>query len=234
MNAPVDSIVQALTQLAQAEDSNAAFRELDSLCAAAGESISPYRELVRALLSRAGEVERLRNAADRDALTGVGNRRGLEAAAVRELARARRSGEPLAVLVLDLDGLKAINDEHGHEAGDRAIVELAQAGSEELRDTDYLARQGGDEFVILLPGTDVTGARRVASRIRRSIAERAFPYGVLGTSVGCAAWRPGASFPEMLREADAALYRDKRSRKETDAWDNTDAAEVARRKQHAA
>lgn len=218
MNAPAESIVKALTQLAQAEDSGEAFRQLDALCATAGEGISPYRDLVRALLSRAGEVERLRSVADRDALTGVGNRRGLEAAATRELARARRGDEQLAVLVLDLDGLKAINDEYGHEAGDRAIVELATAGSEQLRDSDYLARQGGDEFVVLLPGTDAAGARRVASRIRRSMAERNFPYGVLGTSVGCAAWRPGSSFAELLREADAALYRDKRSRKEANAW----------------
>ena len=234
MNTPEDSIVKALTQLAQAEDSTEAYRHLDALCATAGESIAPYRELVRALLSRAGEVELLRSVADRDALTGVGNRRGLEAAATRELARARRGDKLLAVLILDLDGLKAINDEHGHEAGDRAIVELAEAGSAQLRDSDYLARQGGDEFVILLPGTDVAGARRVASRIRRSIAERAFPYGVLGTSVGCAAWRPGSSFAEMLREADAALYRDKRSRKEANAWSADKAAKAARRKLHAA
>lgn len=232
MNAPAESIVKALTQLAQAEDSAEAFRELDALCASAGESIAPYRELVRALLSRAGEVERLRSVADRDALTGVGNRRGLDAAATREVARARRGDEQLAVLVLDLDGLKLINDEYGHEAGDRAIVELARAGSEQLRDSDYLARQGGDEFVVLLPGTDVAGARRVAARIRRSMAERNFPYGALGTSIGCAAWRAGSTFAEMLREADAALYRDKRSRKEANAW-NVSAAEAARN-QHAA
>ncbi|MFK7998824.1 MAG: GGDEF domain-containing protein [Polyangiales bacterium] len=234
MNAPQDSIIQALTQLAQAGDSEEAFRLVDALCVNAGESIAPYRELVRALLSRAGEVERLRSVADCDALTGVGNRRGLEAAATREVARARRGDEQLAVLILDLDGLKAINDEFGHEAGDRAIVELARAGSEELRDSDYLARQGGDEFVVLLPGTDVAGARRVASRIRRSMSERNFPYGVLGTSIGCAAWRPGSSFAEMLREADAALYRDKRARKEASAWDNAKSAKASQRKQHAA
>lgn len=234
MNAPATSVLKALTQLAHAEDSAEAFRQLDALCASAGDSITPYSELVRALLSRASEFERLRSVADRDALTGVGNRRGLDSAATRELARARRSGEPLAVLLLDLDGLKAVNDEHGHEAGDRAIVELAEACGEQLRDSDYLARQGGDEFAVLLPGTDIAGARRVASRIRRTVAERSFPFGRLGTSIGCAAWQTGASFAQMLREADAALYRDKRSRKEANAWNLAGAPKAPRPKPQAA
>lgn len=232
--APVESLVKALTDLASAEDSAEAFRRVDAICAAAGEAITPYRELVRALLCRAAEVERLRNAADRDALTGVGNRRGLEAVATRELARARRSGEPLSVLVLDLDGLKLINDEHGHEAGDRAIVELAETAGGQLRDSDYLARQGGDEFVILLPATGAAGARRVASRIRRAVSERAFPYGVLSTSIGSALWPSGGSFAEALREADEALYRDKRARKEASAWVAGGRASAARRKWQAA
>ncbi|MEM6960007.1 MAG: GGDEF domain-containing protein [Myxococcota bacterium] len=215
---PNAQLLEALTKLVLAADGKASFPQLDQVFALLQDAGEQYRPLVRAILSRIDEVDRLRSAADRDELTGVCNRRGLQAAGAREIARHRRSGEALSALVLDMDGLKAINDQHGHAAGDRAIVELSRTCEEHLRESDVLARTGGDEFVVLLPETDLEDARRVAGRLRRAFASRAFPYGALGVSIGSATLtedRPDIT--TLLQDADEALYRDKRARKEARA-----------------
>jgi len=108
------------------------------------------------------ELERL---ATIDPLTGASNRRHFHARAALEIERAARFGQPLTALTIDIDHFKSINDLHGHTSGDVALRRLVEAAREELRSNDILARMGGDEFVALLPNTDVVGALRLARSI---------------------------------------------------------------------
>lgn len=140
----------------------------------------------------------------RDPLTGAYNRRFLEEFLAREIPRARRRGTSLSVLVLDLDGFKAFNDSHGHLAGDRMLAEVAFCLAAALRESDVLARYGGDEFVVVLPGSPGETARRVARELMRAV-----PPGVrLSVGVGCLG--EGVQTAErLLGVADQALLRAK-------------------------
>jgi diguanylate cyclase (GGDEF)-like protein len=147
---------------------------------------------------------RLELLAETDALTGLANRRGWSTRAHAEINRATRSGEPLAVALLDLDDFKAFNDASGHAAGDRLLTDCARAWREALRPTDFVARLGGDEFAVLLPGCDAPSALVVAGRL-----EAALPPAVR-SSIGVAQWHPGQSIRDTVAAADAALYGAKR------------------------
>jgi diguanylate cyclase (GGDEF)-like protein len=152
--------------------------------------------------------------AGRDPLTGVANRRTFSDALARELARHARTGQGVAVILLDLDGLKWINDTHGHAAGDAAIVSVARACEALLRTTDLVARLGGDEFVVLLSDVDEGGARVVARRVQAGIEKAVVAGSELRVSVGIAvAEAHGAKSEDLLAEADRQLYVDKRGRK---------------------
>ncbi|TWA69125.1 PAS domain S-box-containing protein/diguanylate cyclase (GGDEF)-like protein [Azospirillum brasilense] len=158
--------------------------------------------------------ERLRRLSITDPLTGVSNRRHFVEAAEQELARARRHGRPVTLLMLDLDHFKSINDTHGHAVGDEALRTFTAAGRALLRENDLLGRTGGEEFAILLPETDVAGARMVAERIRRRTAELAVPSGDQAVrftvSIGVACCAAGTrDVDAMLSSADEALYRAK-------------------------
>jgi diguanylate cyclase (GGDEF)-like protein len=143
--------------------------------------------------------ESLRRQADTDPLTGLLNRNGFLAAAVREHAIAQRSGNRLTLAVLDLDGFKQINDLRGHVAGDRLLAELGRCWRERLRTGDILARHGGDEFVLLLPATSPDGAVTVLDRLR--VEELPVRW-----SVGVGEWLAGESLGECLARADTHLY----------------------------
>ena len=144
-------------------------------------------------------VGELRLAASTDPLTGLLNRRALGARVAHELARARRTGEPFAAMVIDVDRFKQINDTRGHAAGDATLVELAAMLTRELREIDSVARTGGDEFAVLLPATGATGVRATAERL----AERA----AVKISIGTAVYGlDGHTADELARAADAALY----------------------------
>jgi diguanylate cyclase (GGDEF)-like protein len=149
-------------------------------------------------------VERLRRRADTDSLTGLANRGALVRAAERELARVERTGTRLALAVLDLDGFKAVNDTHGHAAGDALLVSIAETWSSLLRPTDVLARHGGDEFVLLLPDAGVEETRALLRRLRDSV-EIAWSYGI-------ATCKPGDTLDRLLARADARLYAAKARR----------------------
>jgi diguanylate cyclase (GGDEF)-like protein len=148
---------------------------------------------------------RLRAAASTDPLTGVANRRAWDAAATRSLVHARRSGEPLTVAVLDLDGFKQVNDTEGHSAGDELLRRLTALWSARLRGSDVLGRHGGDEFVLCLPATDEVGALEVLDRLRDGAPAR--------WSVGTATAGDGDTLDTLLARADAALYLDKHRRR---------------------
>jgi diguanylate cyclase (GGDEF)-like protein len=149
-------------------------------------------------------TERLRVLALYDSLTGLLNRRGLESAALTVAANAERSGVPVTVGIIDLDGFKAYNDEHGHAAGDDLLVSLAAAWAEAMRAGDLLSRYGGDEFVLVLPGTVLDHSDEVAERLH---AQHPTTW-----SVGFATWSAGEDLYVALSRADLALYDAKRSR----------------------
>jgi diguanylate cyclase (GGDEF)-like protein len=160
------------------------------------------------------QADRLTELSETDALTGLRNVRGLYERLDQELARFRRYGEPLALLAVDLDGLKTINDEHGHRGGDVAIRTVADVIRSELRETDLGARWGGDEFAILAPNASAAAATALAERIRRSISSNtdSFP---LTVSIGVATLASTATTPEidtaaLMRIADQALYEAKK------------------------
>ncbi len=168
--------------------------------------------LVRSLNARVdGLVDELDANARRDPLTGTLNRRGLDERLGIELARTRRIDDPLAVVVADLDGLKAINDRHGHAAGDECLQLAAEVMAAGLRDVDVLARTGGDEFVILLPSCDPGGGLEVAEQLGARVRERSSTESWPVTmSMGVAGAPPLPLDPEaLLGAADSALYRAK-------------------------
>jgi diguanylate cyclase (GGDEF)-like protein len=160
-----------------------------------------------------GELQRLVGQAEalarRDPLTGLSNRLGWDEAL---LAAAERvgAGAPASVVILDLDGLKAVNDEQGHEAGDRFLRRAAAALASVARRGDTVARLGGDEFGLLLPDVDAASAAGIATRLREAIAT-AGPVGsaALSAAVGTATCEPGGHLRSAVHRADAVMYADK-------------------------
>ncbi|MDO9075752.1 MAG: diguanylate cyclase [Rubrivivax sp.] len=168
-----------------------------------------------------GELRRLSEEVSTDALTQVANRRGLDQAFEVESARAEREqgqgGAGLAVGLIDIDNFKKLNDSLGHAAGDVALKTLAAAVRERLRPVDHLARFGGEEFVVLLPGIDVSEAQQVLTRLQRSLSEALFLHDgrevFVTFSGGVTAWRAGEALQASLERADEALYEAKRTGK---------------------
>jgi diguanylate cyclase (GGDEF)-like protein len=147
-----------------------------------------------------------------DALTGLLNRRGFEERASLELAHARREGNSVAVVMLDIDYFKRINDEWGHEAGDRVLARIGGLLTSEARDIDVAARIGGEEFVALLPGCSSSDAETFAERIRSALASED-PDGLpdVRVSAGVLSAVAPSDIDAMLQGADFALYRAKRA-----------------------
>lgn len=189
--------------------------------------------LVALLLGRWARREaQVRDQALHDPLTGLANRRELFTRFGFELARARRSGQPLAVCLLDLDHFKRINDTYGHGVGDDVLVRVADILRHCLRETDAIGRIGGEEFVLLLPETDAEGAEHVVERCRSEI-ERSpliLDNGValpVSASIGVAISAPEdeADETELLARADEVLYRAKAAgRNRVEFWSGTAAA----------
>jgi len=153
-------------------------------------------------------------AATVDQLTGLYNRRFLMETIEREIAQARRHGRPLSLIMIDLDGLKQVNDLHGHVAGDAAIRGAADALLDVLRDSDFAARLGGDEFVAVLPACDEVLLGRVLERLQTAATRQAISEGTACTvSAGGAVLRASDTAQVLLDRADAALYEAKRAGK---------------------
>ena len=152
-----------------------------------------------------------------DSLTGLDNRRAMQERGPLEMKRAKRSGEPISVILCDLDHFKSINDRYGHEAGDNALAAVAVVLRGALRETDGLARWGGEEFMAILPATHARGADEVAERMRAGVAATHFPRLVSGAtiSLGVATITRvvdlGGAWDSLVKEADQHLYRAKKA-----------------------
>lgn len=145
--------------------------------------------------------EHLRQQAVRDPLTGLFNRLGLQEAAGAVLASFDRTGLPVSLAVMDLDDFSFVNDRHGHIAGDRLLVELARCWAVNVRSGDILARFGGDEFILLMPDTDLVGGRAALERLDRCHQ--------IGWSSGLVEFNEGESLLEAIERADRLLYKEK-------------------------
>ena len=148
-------------------------------------------------------AERLRGLADTDALTGLPNRRAWDERLTHHLTLAKRLEYPICVVMMDVDGLKRLNDTKGHAAGDAALRGIAEGGTSVLRGTDVLARLGGDEFGLLLPACDLAAAREIVGRMRPAMADE------VTVSAGVASWDGEESVERLIARADEALYRAK-------------------------
>lgn len=174
--------------------------------------------LIHAMNALRHEADRL---ASTDLLTGTMSRRHFLAVAERDCQRAAHDGEPVSVLLWDVDNFKQVNDRHGHLVGDLVLQVVAQAGARVLRPTDALARWGGEEFVALLPGVPAEEAMRVAWRVRDAICAAHVPVEGLGAVHGRASFRVTASIgvatqcsadlslTQLIAAADRAMYRAK-------------------------
>jgi len=165
------------------------------------------------------DLDRARFQAMTDDLTGLYNRRFVIRELLREVEACAQAGGQMAVLLIDVDHFKRVNDAYGHQVGDRVLAAVAHVIRENLRPTDTVGRYGGEEFVVMCPGSDLASGIRVAERLRRAVAECRIPVDNVivrvTVSVGVTAWRGGteevgeAVVDRILREADEALYRAK-------------------------
>lgn len=183
---------------------------------------SSEHELELRVAERTDELRELNNQLEAmsltDALTGIANRRRFDQVLEQEWGHARRSGELLALAVVDVDWFKRYNDHYGHPAGDACLREIAQALAATVnRSTDLVARYGGEEFVFLAPMTDLAGVRGMANKLLQAVEALALPHdlsplGRVSVSIGIAAALPGqeASAEALVARADAALYEAKK------------------------
>lgn len=207
--APVLQDVMRATR-AMALDSRVAHDELQELRQRAEEKRAEIAKLQ-------AELDRASAQARHDPLTGTLNRKGLDEVMEREIARAKRSGLPLCVALLDVDDFKALNDRLGHASGDAALIHLAEVTRTVTRPQDMLARYGGEEFVIVLPDTTVSHGIDVLTRLQRELTARFFLQNnekvLITFSAGVAQIGPNETSTEALRRADQAMYLAKRTGK---------------------
>jgi len=169
------------------------------------------------ILMMASDISaKLKKIAIQDQLTGLLNRRGFEEYGSRAFAAARRAESPMSVIMTDIDRFKYINDKYGHAAGDTALVHFARLMSESRREEDVIARVGGEEFALLLPGTELTDAMAIADQLCTKIGSTPLEMSAVGlpmtSSFGVATIsKKDISLDDIVRRADRALYRSKRA-----------------------
>lgn len=166
--------------------------------------------IARDITARKQAEQQLELLATTDPLTGASNRRRFDEALRTEVARSRRYGVPLSLVIFDIDYFKRVNDTLGHPVGDQALVRLAELISGNIRETDVFARLGGEEFAILAPNCDLSCARQFAEKLRGVVERHAFSgVGRLTCSFGVAGYREGEGRDALVKRADEALYRAK-------------------------
>ncbi len=179
--------------------------------------LESYLSGAASALSNLRLLDRMKEQANFDVLTGLYNRRFLEVYAQKQFAIARRQEQPLGVAMLDLDHFKRFNDVYGHEIGDCVLRYFAKTVTESIRESNLVARLGGEEFVVVLPNTDAANCVLVAERIREAVMSMIVPSGTekplpqVTVSIGVAAFpEHGRTIEEVMQASDKALYESKR------------------------
>lgn len=158
----------------------------------------------------AARVRELDALATIDGLTGIANRRTFQARLEAECARSDRDNAPLALMLLDIDRFKSLNDTYGHPAGDEVLTMMGRVLVSSSRNTDLVARFGGEEFAVILINTDKSAARGAAERLRTRIEAEHWPHRSITVSIGIASWGLGAdTASKLINQADQALYSSK-------------------------
>jgi diguanylate cyclase len=180
------------------------------------------------LEEQAQELDRTRMEARLDILSGVGNRKAFDENLTFMLSRSKRYGNPFALLLIDVDHFKWINDTHGHPSGDEVVTRLGGTLKAAIRPGDHVARYGGDEFGVLLAGVDLATGAMIAQRMRERVARTNFDVGLndariaVTLSMGLAEWEPDDSEVTLVNKADSALYRSKQAgRNRLSVYDGT-------------
>ncbi|WP_028535172.1 diguanylate cyclase [Paludibacterium yongneupense] len=195
-------------------------RELEAIPVRGHDEVSELLRGFNHLVARLQEKEQALNRtlesldqqASTDALTGAWNRRQFDELAESELSRSQRYGQPISILLLDLDLFKKINDDYGHGEGDRVLQQVADCIRWTLRKSDSLTRWGGEEFIVLMPQTSLSQAVVLAERVRASIAShRIMEQDPVTASIGVAEFAPPETRDQWVARADAAMYRAKRA-----------------------
>lgn len=178
--------------------------------------LRPIRLEYQRRLQAETRAEDLSKLAITDALTRCMNRRGITMALLDAMAQAERYGTPLSVALGDIDNFKPINDQYGHEAGDKVLVNIASVLADSLRMPDKVGRYGGEEFLIILPHTNMAQAKKIVDRIRASVGNARTPIGAdkklkVTISMGVTQFRKGEDLEQLLSRADQALYASKQA-----------------------
>jgi diguanylate cyclase (GGDEF)-like protein len=176
------------------------------------ERVRSHNEFIAASF---GDLQKFERNATTDALTGLHNRHAMEESFPREVSRCRQNGQPVSLIMIDVDQFKTFNDLFGHVAGDRVLTAVANILQKQFRPRDLLVRFGGDEFAVLLPGIGVQEALAIAERVLQSVSgstgdsNDSLIQVPVEVSMGIAELEPEGDFESLLRSADAALYRAK-------------------------
>jgi diguanylate cyclase (GGDEF)-like protein len=172
------------------------------------------RQYIRRLRGE-GDDDDLSQMAITDALTRIMNRRGITVGLLDAMAQAERYGTALAIALCDIDRFKAINDEYGHDAGDKVLITVASVLADSLRMPDKVGRYGGEEFLIVLPHTSLMPAKKIIDRIRASVGNARTGVGdkklKVTISMGVTQFKKGEDLEKLLARADQALYASKQA-----------------------
>lgn len=194
---------------------NELIESTDTVCQTVTASHKDLRDLKEAMDKIQSDLAINRKTLEQDPLTGALNRQGLEHLLAKEVKRARRAAHPVTVAILDLDEFKQVNDRHGHLVGDKVLVHFASVLKAVLRESDTLVRYGGEEFLLLLPETNIEGARFLIDRLRHVNVKTPFFYRSqhidIRFSTGAAQLKDDENGHAMLIRADEAMYRAKNS-----------------------